>query len=1546
MAQEPFPWDRFKERRYDRPPPDSVGPGSRWREPSPHHAFRGRMPGKGRPVPWRYHSAESDRGFSPSRINDKFMGDEGFRPSGYRMESRYNRFNRENSDPFVHKDMRGHAWENGMSPNNLGRPHFGIDRRSVDDRSSFRQKDIKGHFLENGRMQNGSSQRSLDDKGGSFGRRNLRGKSREKELFEKKDPCSVDDKEPFEKKSLKRRSPENATLPCSSGRPHSLNDQRSIYEKRSYGEKVLRGKNCENGVFPNKSSRIDTVHDCSSMDDKDIKEQSLENNVVPNVPGRLRSVVDKSPDDDQHDKSSSADAVTVSKLEKEHSLGSIDWKPLKWTRSGSLSSRASEQKTEVPSRIDTPLRSPTGDAAACATMSAVSSEETGSRKKTRLGWGEGLAKFEKKKVEGPIDDSATKPGLVGCVSGEPSNVCHLAGRSSPRVAGVLECASPATPSSVAFSPSPGIEDKACHRSAVNLDCESSYSCGSPYLQRQGSADGNREKELCLENVELTSIANLSPSLTELVRLEKAALLDSSFVRSSAMEKLLVWRCETVKALEVAESEIDLLENDLKRLDSKPAKPCEDVPSSNVSGPALPVVIYSPGVEKTYQPMVLNAAPSSSLNNAKSCEDMDVVIIENLEESTVNDSDGDGQLIVALSDEIGEPLFEGLLKSNKESGLESFEVFDKLFPSNHCGVHGSRMSEVTSWKDDLQIKKKFAFKKCCEKFEVRVNTLKYRALQHLWKKDLQSMTSKKDRLKSKKRLEINVRGLHGSNQKHRSSRSRLSNPGKLSLAPTPEAIKFTRKLLSDPKPKPFRDSLKMPAIMDAKERITSRFVSNNGMVEDPYAMEKQRAMINPWTKEEKGIFINKLATFGKDFNKISSFLDNKTTADCVEFYYKNHKSDEFVQLKKKKKPDLCLQRKSYSFNNYLVGSGKRFSRETNAASLDVLGEASAMAAIADNAMKTRQEASCSKALQIDRPVERSCGLDVSVNERETEAANVLAGICGSVPSSSAKTSCLTSSGERKKLTNRRVASDDDDSCSDDSCGDTNIWTDEEKSSFIQGVSIYGKKFEMLSRHVGTRSRDQCMVFYMKSQKCFGLDSICPRLCDEGKDDSNGGGSDNGGACIVEAAALVSSEKMVVDASPVAIEPEVVVEGEMEMEMEIGVDHRGGGGAISSEGSPSADAVNGHGSSGSCGEDGTVDPVKPRSELAAENSSNSKDDVNSSSDKQEPTTGTNLTDLNCVDQELSVGADVSDVAADVSDHIKRIETIDLELNPPLEEPNVISLEEDSLSEKEDSPPEIIPSSFLVEAEAITQKSNEMSLVIAGYPVQMAGKSEMKGFPQRCSGSDKPISAVESSPIHPHSRHHSWSSSSESEQPKRSGDVKLFGQILKSQQQENLNSSTPNLEIVATGRNDYPSLENVPGRSFGLWNENAAAQMGYPSVPDSAILLAKYPAAFGNFSSSSNMEQQQYQLYRNQVELITEMQRRNGVGAEMAGGEGAVDYHQLHMNQQHFISEMQRRNGIAPFSGLRNPMGVVGANVGISDPVDAIKLHYANVDKERQG
>ncbi|CAK9136155.1 unnamed protein product [Ilex paraguariensis] len=1093
MPPEPLPWDRkdfFKERKHDRSS-DSIGTVSRWREASHHgpsrwgsNEFR-RPSGQGKQGGWHLHSEESGHGLMSSGSNEKSFDDD--RVCGFRGIGKYGRNGRDSRGSCSQKDWKDQSWESTASPSGFGGPSDVNEQRLVDD-----------------------------------------------------------------------------ILTPTSHPPHS-----------------------------------DCLH---SWDQHYFKEQQ--------------------------DKSGGVSGLgTGQRFDRENSLGSIDWKPMKWNRSGSLSSRGSgfshssssksmgvdsiETKAEAQPRTVTPVQSPSGDTAACFTSVALT-EETISRKKPRLGWGEGLAKYEKKKVEGPDDNAAKDRMSIAGNNTEPmpSLVSTLADKS-PRVTGFSECASPATPSSVACSSSPGMEDNKFVKGA-NIYNDSSVLSGSPGLLSQDHTEG---LTFNLEKLELTSIANLnsnlSSSISELLQSDDPSLVGSGYVRSTARNKLLVWKGDILKALEMTESEIDSLENELKTFVPEPgsssrcpssssslptechANPCEELadasnlmlrPASLQIDSAVDMIIErprnaheeeehagvkdedsdSPGTATSnfVEPLSLGKAVSQSdrVRCSECSENLDKhrsrqqdviyggeacqLIVSNRCASLSTDSDG------------GDILCESIFASNKEFANRASKVFNMLLPTNQCHTDISRVASVSCLQNDLLIKEKFAIRKRFVRFKERVLTLKFRAFQHLWKEDLRLLSMRNHRAKSQKKFDLSLRPGHTGYPKHRSSiRSRfLSAAGNLSLVPTTEIINFTSKLLSESQVKLYRNTLKMPSlILDKKEKMMSMLISSNGLVEDPCGVEKERTMINPWMPEEKEKFIDKLAIFGKDFRKIASFLDHKTTADCIEFYYKNHKSDCFE--KAKKKPEFAKQGKPCSTSTYLVTSGKRWNREINAASLDMLGAASAIAANVDDGLdfqhkcKSRFVLGASSDYKVPRGevgiLERSSGVDIFANEGETVAADVLAGICGSL-SSEAMSSCITSSvdpGEcypewkckkvgsstRWPLTPEATQKVDDETCSDESCGemDSADWTDGEKSIFIQAVASYGKDFNLISRCVQTRSRDQCKVFFSKARKCLGLDRIHPGPGNQGtpvSDEANGGGSDADDACIVETGPVISGDKL--------------------------------------------------------------------------------------------------------------------------------------------------------------------------------------------------------------------------------------------------------------------------------------------------------------------------------------------------------------------------------------------------------------------------------------
>jgi len=234
----------------------------------------------------------------------------------------------------------------------------------------------------------------------------------------------------------------------------------------SFSQREWRGRSSENVNSPNMSRRqIGASNDRKSVDDT---YSSRPNSDLVNTWEQHQMK-------DQHNKMDGVNRFgTGQRCDRDSSLGTVDWKPLKWTRPGSSRdpgfSRSSgmrslgganllgscEGKVGLQQKFVTADESYSREAATFRTSSAPS-EETNSKKKPRLNWGEGLAKFEKKQVEGPEVTSNKDDPVSPPFNMESSNFLSpgLVDKS-PKVSGLAGCASPTTPSSTPCSSSPGI----------------------------------------------------------------------------------------------------------------------------------------------------------------------------------------------------------------------------------------------------------------------------------------------------------------------------------------------------------------------------------------------------------------------------------------------------------------------------------------------------------------------------------------------------------------------------------------------------------------------------------------------------------------------------------------------------------------------------------------------------------------------------------------------------------------------------------------------------------------------------------------------------------------------------------------------------------------------------------------------------------------------------------------------------------------------------------------------------------------------------------
>jgi len=82
--------------------------------------------------------------------------------------------------------------------------------------------------------------------------------------------------------------------------------------------------------------------------------------------------------------------------------------------------------------------------------------------------------------------------------------------------------------------------------------------------------------------------------------------------------------------------------------------------------------------------------------------------------------------------------------------------------------------------------------------------------------------------------------------------------------------------------------------------------------DPLKESQQQSLSNVWTDMEKCIFLDRFLQHPKDFRKIASFLRNKSTKDCVAFYYDSKQS---VPYKVALKEHLMRRKRRGDYQNW-------------------------------------------------------------------------------------------------------------------------------------------------------------------------------------------------------------------------------------------------------------------------------------------------------------------------------------------------------------------------------------------------------------------------------------------------------------------------------------------------------------------------------------------------------------------------------------------------------------------------------------------------------
>ncbi|XP_024373743.1 uncharacterized protein [Physcomitrium patens] len=490
----------------------------------------------------------------------------------------------------------------------------------------------------------------------------------------------------------------------------------------------------------------------------------------------------------------------------------------------------------------------------------------------------------------------------------------------------------------------------------------------------------------------------------------------------------------------------------------------------------------------------------------------------------------------------EAVARGLIGENKDQARHASEAFLHLLSQGGRG-EGKVYScpvEAPVWKENVErhvrnqekMLEKIAERRQSARFVEQVLTIKFRALKDAWRQEQFGTSQQQRGTKPVRRWEAEKRG--GTAGCHRSSlrlRPVQAGGGKLE-AQSEESMK---RVMVEPVVGPLRPALKMPAmILGERERLARRFESNNALVEDPVRVESERKSINPWSAEERRVFLEKFAVYNKNFSKIASHLEYKTTADCVEFYYRNQKSEDFEKIRRRQQ---LKKRRDYSrLGGSFLSTGLQPNSRQREANIDARSEGWNMqtSGAVSTVCQITVGAKAARSSTHHKPLERqrtSSSLDPgslpavveiakSTSGKESRPSGIPplpsgaagSGTTGSCSLSSATAASVKVSRERTSVKSNwnggsavaRSGTKEQQMSGPKGARSVNIrrglttsageeanaqWTDKERELFTEAVSLFGKDFESIAAHVGsTKSEGQCKSFFSKTRKRLRLDQL--------------------------------------------------------------------------------------------------------------------------------------------------------------------------------------------------------------------------------------------------------------------------------------------------------------------------------------------------------------------------------------------------------------------------------------------------------------------------
>ncbi|TFK14040.1 DNA fragmentation factor subunit alpha [Platysternon megacephalum] len=258
----------------------------------------------------------------------------------------------------------------------------------------------------------------------------------------------------------------------------------------------------------------------------------------------------------------------------------------------------------------------------------------------------------------------------------------------------------------------------------------------------------------------------------------------------------------------------------------------------------------------------------------------------------------------------------------------------------------------------------------------------------------------------------------------------------------------------------------PMLYDAdQQRI--KFINMNGLMDDPMKVYKDRQVMNMWSEQEKETFREKFMQHPKNFGVIASFLDRKTVADCVLYYYLTKKSENYKNLVRR---------------NYRRRGKNQQQQQMPRSSQEEKDEKEKEKEKEAEKEEDKQEAENDK-----EELTKEKNDDTSGEDNDEKEA---------VASKGRKTA--NSQGRRKGRITRSMANEanheeaaapqQNTELASLEMNESSRWTEEEMETAKKGLLEHGRNWSAIARMVGSKTVSQCKNFYFNYKKRQNLDEI--------------------------------------------------------------------------------------------------------------------------------------------------------------------------------------------------------------------------------------------------------------------------------------------------------------------------------------------------------------------------------------------------------------------------------------------------------------------------